>query len=499
MKNAGSNEDLPYLGIYKNVKLYLYLPRLSDDRFTYNKAFHSSVDKLKESIDDLVQTKDSKKKILQTQADKMLASYHKKPIVCFALYFNTELSEPIFSSKNFVNQASLKWNQGVDRSKEVSVTISDVTNIAWLKLFDNRIKIEKTWIGNTDKGDVAKFQLIDFKTKAQIGTTEYELTKANEDDTNTGTNKPWVHEITGLSERLYSVKEVPVSGNKHKYRTEIVPDYTVIPHTIRVKNTELRDIMVKKTWELGEKGRLPASIRLHLVKEGTKDPIQTQVVKPASDGRWELIFSDVDRYEELADGRLSEIRYDVIEEAVADFKYTTTVDMSSGTISIKNTYIPSGGTSTPDPKPAPTPDPTPKPDPSPKPTPDPTPSPSPEPSPEPSPTPDPTPIPPPPTPVPFEEEPAIEIPIIDDEIPEGNTEIPETPDIVEVEDPEEDIFVDVDETPRGNTKVAKNKKVLAKTGGLHSVFFPMSIGFMLVLFSLFLTFALSGKKEKANK
>ena len=127
----------------------------------------------------------------------------------------------------------------------------------------------------------------------------------------------------------YTIEEVAVSGYKSEVTGDAATGFTITnsytPETVDIKAT--------KNWDdaNNQDGKRPTKITINLLADGVK--VDSKEVQAAQDGTWSVEFTKLTKYKNV-NGEVTEIKYTVTEEAVAEYESSIT------DFDITNKYIP---------------------------------------------------------------------------------------------------------------------------------------------------------------
>ena len=128
---------------------------------------------------------------------------------------------------------------------------------------------------------------------------------------------------------VYTVEEVAVAGYKSEVTGDAATGFTITnsytPETVDIKAT--------KNWDdaNNQDGKRPTKITINLLADGVK--VDSKEVQAAQDGTWSVEFTKLTKYKNV-NGEVTEIKYTVTEEAVAEYESSIT------DFDITNKYIP---------------------------------------------------------------------------------------------------------------------------------------------------------------
>lgn len=472
-----SSATTPTIGIWKKKKLIVKIPTLPDTRFKFEDYFGGE-ENFKKKLEHFLTKETQKDRILsQEQVDRMLKSYLGKPLLGYRIAIRARI---VGSAKtSYENTVYISYDNSIKTSHKINTS----TELAWgsakQEPFTGDITVKKSW-----KGAVKDSITINILDENKNIVKTHDLIYPKTEYTFTGLEK--FH--TDGRERKYTVSEVSIDG----YRSEIEKDQT--KWIFYITNYEQRDFKVKKKWfdaddkEITDTSKLPTETKIFVYKvvDGDKIKIEGKEHSFKASESWIHTFSGLDKI----GNDENEVKYIAVEEVVPEgFEVSEGETEGEYFVLVNKQKKVEGSPSDPsktEPKP-------------------------------------PTtsivvppvfvePIPPIPPVIPSTELPGISsdspigkieypdpkspvLPIIPTVDEEGNIDIDIDGDNIplgdsEIEDDEEyeeeDLDIVDDNSPRGNTNIKKNKKLLAKTGGIQS-----SFNSILLIFSILLLLLLS--------
>lgn len=304
----------PTIGIWKKSKLIVNFTKLPRADFTYEDSHRD----LKEWISKMKTSSNEKQRITDEQATLMEKIYlNQTPIVSYQIEIRAQFKVAEVEGSVYKNKAKATWTGGSAESKEASTVIQKTEGEIGAKPFSGDIDVEKVWRGK--KTDSVTIQLL--KRKKLTGQS---LTLSE--------NNHWKGKFTGLAiydadgKIEYDVQEIPTNGYK---QTKVGP---VHPYKYVFTNIELKEIPVKKVWNVPEGEQLPDSVTVNLLKVGSDDIIKTLTLKKGNNDQWTGVFKDVPKYDDFG----NEIKYTVKEVTVSGYESKVTGDMEEG-FTITNT------------------------------------------------------------------------------------------------------------------------------------------------------------------
>lgn len=314
------------IGIYNNKKIVITVGNMPFDDLHYGDFYNghaslgteyaSGADYLSRNIfTEFGKVKKNHQRLNAAQIESMKEAYSGKPIVDFVLRF---YAVPKGITKgSYTNTATMYWDHETPISSTGTAKMAGAFGIVAMEKFQNKYTVTKEWKG-AKKDSVKVYLLADGAI-----TKEVILSDANN----------WTHDFLHLPEKTtsgtkieYSVKEEEVAG----YRSVVEPvsgKYASV-----IKNFEQRDITLTKKW-LDEKGDVLTNpnidnVTFYLHNENEINPTEKNALRTIvlEKDSWTKTVK-VDKTDDLG----NEIVYKVSEKVVDGFKQVSvTGDMENG-------------------------------------------------------------------------------------------------------------------------------------------------------------------------